>query len=160
MPDRQQQIREELASLDTRRRRLRKELRGYKAERIGTIIRKGRGSRDRYEELKAQRGYTNPSSYVRRDGSEVLKGEDWKRRKCDLAERSEWRCEYEEPMPDQPRIILRCARRATIPAHVIPRHPKRDDRMENLKHYCKEHDRLTEKQGWRRTRFGERRTQP
>jgi len=35
-------------------------------------------------ELKEQRGYTNPKSFVRNDGSEVLKGEDWKRRKMEL----------------------------------------------------------------------------
>lgn len=139
MNDRQQQIREELARLDTRRRRLRKELRGYKAERIGTVIRKGRGCRDRDEELKARRGYTNPSSYVRRDGSEVLKGEDWKKRVEELRERSGGRCEHQEPTPDNPRITHRCSMPSRDPHHKIKRSVRRDDRLTNLEDLCRPH---------------------
>src|SRR5690349_10812702 len=55
--------------------------------------RKGIGCRDRDEALKAARGYTDPSTVVRRDGSEVLKGKDWERRKEELRNRSKGMCE-------------------------------------------------------------------
>lgn len=112
--------------------------------------------KDRSEELKKARGYTDPKSFVRIDGSEVLHNQDWRNRKMELAERSGGICEYVEgPDPFNP-LTWRCARSATIPAHIEPRYPRRDDRMNNLRHYCYEHDRLTEKQSWRKTRFGEK----
>jgi len=130
----------------------------------------GRGSRDRDKALKAARGYSDRSTFVRHDGSEVLKGEDWRKRKQELRERSGGRCEHlcdegyrhlinMQDINYDPLGQIRCAKAATIPAHIIPRHPKRDDRLSNLKHYCFEHDRLTEKQSWRRTRFGEKRAE-
>jgi hypothetical protein len=121
------------------------------------VKRKGRGAWDRSEALKAKRGYTNPSSFVRVDGTEVLKGIDWTNRKAELRERSGGRCEYMIPdfAPEEGFLDQRCFKSATITAHVEPRHPRRNDEMKNLKHYCFEHDKLTEKQGWRRTRFGE-----
>lgn len=99
-------------------------------------------------QLKAERGYTDPRSYVRNDGSEVLYGSDWKQRKQELEERSGGRCEY---IVD----LHRCVLDGAIPAHIIPRYPKRDDQLSNIKLYCFEHDRQTEQQAWRKTRFGE-----
>lgn len=113
---------------------------------------KGRGCRvsDRDEAAKVRLGYTDPRSYVRRDGSEVLYGEDWKQRKEELWKRADGRCEYVCPHS-------RCGSMAVIPAHYPrPRHPRRDDRLTNLKAYCETHDKLMEPQAWRKTRFGER----
>lgn len=83
------------------------------------------------------------------DGREVMGKLDWKIRKQELAKRSGGICEFVNEDG------FRCIEAATIPSHIIPRHPVRDDRLSNLKHQCFEHDRLTEKQSWRRTRFGE-----
>lgn len=140
-----QQLRQEITAN-------RKLLRERKRKKIGLSASKGRGCRvsDRDEAAKKRLGYVRPDSFVRRDGSEVLKGIDWTIRKQELRARSDGQCEYHD-------IWSRCCKAATITAHVNPRHPKRDDRMSNLKHYCYEHDRLTEKQSWRRTRFGEAR---
>jgi hypothetical protein len=96
------------------------------------------------------RNFKNPKSYVAPDGREVLRGEDWKDRKLELWERCSGRCEFHYMDGN------RCSQEGQIPAHVIPRHPKRDDRLSNLMCYCIPHDRLTEKQSWRRTRWGEK----
>ncbi|HET7210032.1 MAG TPA: hypothetical protein VFI95_25895 [Terriglobales bacterium] len=107
-------------------------------------------------ELKRQRGYTDPKSFVRLDGSEVLHKADWKRRKEELWERAGGRCEYEQPWKVWPwggPAMERCTAEGWIPAHIEPRHPRRDDRMSNLKLYCFTHDRLTEKKAWRKPRW-------
>ena len=54
--------------------------------------------------------------------------------------------------------MKRCTAEGVIPAHIEPRHPKRDDRLGNLKCYCFEHDRITEKQNWRRVRWSSKET--
>jgi hypothetical protein len=95
------------------------------------------------------RHFTNKKSYVAKDGREVLLGRDWMWRKGELWERAGGRCEYATNFSLS---HSRCPREGQIPAHIEPRHPKRDDRMSNLKLYCIEHDRLTEKQSWRRIR--------
>jgi len=97
------------------------------------------GSRDRDEELKQKRGYTNPSTYVRRDGSEKLVGEDWKKRKEELRERSGDRCEREFTLPDNPRVMLRCVNDANDAHHKIRRSLRRDDRLSNLEDLCRPH---------------------
>jgi hypothetical protein len=89
------------------------------------------GIMNKSPELKAQRGYTEAGSFVRPDGSEVLKGKDWQRRKVQLRHRSGGQCEYEL------RPGIRCQDDAADPCHVIPRHPTRDDRLTNLKHGCR-----------------------
>ena len=110
------------------------------------------------DKLRHERGYVHPKTFVRNDGSEVLHGEEWKQRKDELAQRSGGRCEFEAPWKVWPwgaRPLERCTAEAKIPAHIIPRYPRRDDRLTNLMHYCLTHDRMTEKQSWRRLRFGE-----
>lgn len=103
--------------------------------------------------LKAERGY-HGKSYVREDGSEVLLDKrDWDLRKRELWKRADGRCEYINEIEGCQR--RRCLHEGVIPAHIIPRHPVRDDRLSNLKLYCFRHDRLTEKQSWRRPRWGE-----
>jgi len=81
-------------------------------------------------ELKEQRGYTNPKSFVRNDGSEVLKGEDWKRRKMELSKRSAGMCERSvvigRPHDDS------CYGRGQEPHHIKKRSQGRDDRLSNL----------------------------
>jgi len=101
--------------------------------------RKGIGCRDRDEALKAQRGYTDPSTYVRRDGSEKLVGEDWRRRVEELRERSGGRCEKRFFLPDSPRVLLRCSREARDPHHRVKRSTRRDDRLSNLEALCAAH---------------------
>ena len=83
-------------------------------------------------ELKAQRGYKHPKSFVRPDGTEVLKGEDWKRRKHELWLRCGGQCEYEL------RPGIRCQNDCDDPCHIEPRHPKRNDELSNLKGGCRD----------------------
>ena len=98
------------------------------------------------------RNFQHPKSYVTKDGRDILHGEDWINRKRELWRRCKTRCEY---IYESGR---RCVAMGQIPAHIIPRKDitQRDDRMSNLMCYCVEHDRETEGQNWRRTRFGER----
>lgn len=110
-------------------------------------------------ELKAQRGYTDEKSFVRPDGSEVLHGADWKRRKRELRHRSGGQCEYEL------RPGVRCINDAVDPCHVEPRHPIRDDRLSNLLAGCRichdKHDKAVAKRQlqWRKP-HGDRPSQP
>ena len=86
----------------------------------------------RDEVAKAERGYKEPGSIVRPDGSEILVGKDWAKRKFELWTRANGRCE---------RLLsdgTRCRNEAHDPHH----HPKarskgRDDRMENLIALCR-----------------------
>jgi len=140
-----------------RLRYLRKQLRkskGLPAKKKGLGCRIG----DRDLVAMALRDFKDPSSYIRRsDGGEVLHGQDWRDRKVELRDRAGGRCEYEAPWKIWPLggpALERCVRDGMVPAHIEPRHPRRDDRMSNLKLYCFEHDRLTEKQNWRRIRSG------
>jgi hypothetical protein len=96
-------------------------------------------------ELKAERGYTCPKSFVRPDGSEVLFEEDWEVRKGELWERAKGQCEYWTTV--EPYYLFRCDETSGDPCHdPIPRHPRRDDRLSNLKFYCRHHHNLTEPQ--------------
>jgi hypothetical protein len=117
-------------------RSLRKQARKEAAGRLGHAKRHGVGSRDRDEELKAKRGYTDPSTYVRRDGSEKLVGEDWKKRVLELRQRSGGICEARTIYQDD---NYRCQAPATDPHHVIRRSVRRDDRLSNLRHLCRFH---------------------
>lgn len=136
---------------ETELRRLRK----LRRKERGFTPRQGRGCRAdlRDDEEKARRGYTDPRSYVRRDGSEVLKGEDWQRRVAELAERSGGRCEEEIVRADNPRMPLWCINVARDPHHKIKRSLYRDDRLTNLAHLCGWHH--DEKDG-RKPRFSAR----
>jgi HNH endonuclease len=93
--------------------------------------------RQRDEQLKVERGYTDPKSYVRPDGSETLYGEDWKRRVQELRERSGGRCERVTWWGEW----LRCQSEAADPDHIIKRSKRRDDRMSNLQALCAVHHR-------------------
>ena len=97
--------------------------------------------------------FFEPGSYIALDGRHVLKGLDWKERKGELFKRSGGRCEYINSDGE------RCRSEAAIPSHIIPRHPKRDDRLSNLAHQCIFHDQLTEAQSWRKPRWGEGKTE-
>ena len=101
--------------------------------------RKGRGCRvsNRDDAEKQKRGYTDPRSYVRLDGSEVLYGNDWILRKQQLGERSGGRCE----------LIIggRCRAIADDAHHIIPRSQYRDDSLEALLHVCRWHHQHTDK---------------
>jgi hypothetical protein len=97
--------------------------------------------------------FEDERSYVAKDGRHVLRGYDWDERKRELFKRSGGRCEFTyntgAEFPDEE---PRCSAEGAIPAHIIPRHPLRDDRLSNLKHYCVAHDKQMEKQAWRRIR--------
>jgi hypothetical protein len=82
------------------------------------------------EITKRQRGYADPNSVVRFDGSEILVGKDWKKRKEELARRCGGQCEWKDAKGQ------RCRSAARDPHHVIPRSKRRDDRLENLLGLC------------------------
>jgi hypothetical protein len=94
--------------------------------------------------------FEDDRSYIAKDGRHILRGYDWDERKRELLKRSGGRCEY--ILSFSGTGPARCTAEGAIPSHVIPRYPLRDDRLSNLKHYCLAHDRLTEKQNWRRIR--------
>lgn len=118
----------------------------------------------------AAKQYLDPRSYTAKDGRELLLGignADWIKRKKELWERAGGTCEYwfaeagvktVSSKPSSRFKVRRCWKEGTIPAHIIPRKDitQRDDRMSNLKLYCEEHDKLMEKQSWRKPRFGEK----
>lgn len=116
--------------------------------------------RDRQATEKRQ--FLDRRSYIARDGRELMLGIgnlDWIRRKEELWARAGGKCEYIVPEIRCSRnevlaLAKRCAEEGTIPAHIIPRKDitQRDDRLSNLKLYCFEHDRLMERQAWRRVR--------
>jgi hypothetical protein len=87
---------------------------------------------NRDDTLKAQRGYTG-KSYVRLDGSEVLYGADWERRKLELWERAGGQCEQKTSFRH------RCKSPADDPHHIKQRSKGRDDRIENLLALCRFH---------------------
>jgi len=85
----------------------------------------------RDEVEKQKRGYRDKSSIVRPDGSEILVGKDWLKRKAELWARAGGRCE---------RILSdgrRCRNEAHDPHHMTPRSKGRDDRMTNLIALCR-----------------------
>ena len=82
-------------------------------------------------------GYMDPKSFVRNDGSEVLFGEDWTRRKKELWVRCQGRCEYLIPLPGGG--VERCRRMADDPHHTVPRSKGRDDRLSKLQALCRHH---------------------
>lgn len=84
-------------------------------------------------DLKAARGYKEATSYVREDGSEVLKGKDWMKRKRELWARCGGRCEFAIGRN------LRCQSEAHDPHHKIERSEHRDDRLSNLIALCRMH---------------------
>lgn len=87
--------------------------------------------------LTELKSFADPRSYVRRDGSEVLYGDDWKARVAELDDRSGGRCEYNAFRDEE----MRCARQAADPDHIVKRSKHRDDRMSNLQALCVFHHR-------------------
>jgi hypothetical protein len=132
-----QQIRE----LESKLRQARKAEKKRKRARLGLPAkRKGMGCRDRDEALKAERGYTDPSTYVRKDGSEKLVGADWIKRKSELAMRSLGQCEWWDFKCSENQVgPMRCSSAATEPHHIIKRSVRRDDRLSNLQGLCHFH---------------------
>lgn len=95
---------------------------------------------DRAKTLAQQ--YLDPKSFMRSDGSEVLKGEDWVARKRELWERCGGQCEHMGDYFDigtEKFEKLRCPMQADDPHHVIRRSVKRDDRLSNLLALCRWH---------------------
>lgn len=86
--------------------------------------------------------YLDPASFMRAAGSEVLYGEDWKRRKVELRERCNGKCEYYR---DSTGLFEQCQVEAADPHHVIPRSKGRDDRLSNLQALCRFHHDLLDK---------------
>ena len=80
--------------------------------------------------------FQDPRSYVRRDGSEVRYGDDWKSRVAELDDRSGGRCEY-NPFPGDEE--MRCARQAADPDHIVKRSKHRNDLLSNLQALCRYH---------------------
>lgn len=121
------------------------------------VKREGRGCAGylRDSAAKERLGYKNPSSFVRLDGSEVLKGEDWRKRVEELRQRSGGRCEH---IGKHSNIGMQFKRRCVVPArdphHKIKRSRRRDDRLSNLEHLCGFHHDLEDE---RKTRFTVRR---
>ena len=81
-------------------------------------------------QLKAERSYTDPDSFVRDNGSEVLKGDDWRERKLELHRRSQGRCERFTVLHKAHDAF--CYGEGGEPHHIVPRWPTRDDRLSNL----------------------------
>jgi hypothetical protein len=126
-------LREQIAETASKLRRLRKRARAENRQQQGLgPKRKGKGLRvsDRDEAEKVRRGYTNPGSYVRRDGSEVLKGNDWKQRVWQLKTRSGGNCERFSILGKG--HVSECSMTGIHPHHIIKRSTRRDDRLSNL----------------------------
>lgn len=95
------------------------------------------GLMNKSPERKAELGYTDAKSFVRPTGEEVLFGEDWRRRKMELQERSAGLCERWSIL-HKPHVVL-CRTEGEEPHHIIPRRDGRDDRLKNLanlSHFC------------------------
>lgn len=128
------------------------------------VKRKGRGCAGylRDSAAKERLKYTNPDSFVRRDGSEVLKGEDWDKRKEELAQRSGGICEcpvivgggVRQLTPGVVGTRSRCFNPARDPHHKIRRSRGRDDRLSNLEHLCGFHHDLLDPRKPKWTRRG------
>lgn len=88
-------------------------------------------------ELKKQRGYIEPGSFVRLDGSEKLIGRDWQKRKHELIRRAVGSCELFAVLGKEHHAY--CNGLGEEPHHIIPRSKHRDDRLQNLlylSHWC------------------------
>lgn len=112
------------------------------------------------EALKRERGYKDRKSFVRNDGTEVLHGKDWTRRKKELWERAKGQCEAKLELTlncNEQRVMessKRCVNPGDDPHHIVPRWPKRDDRLDNLLLLCRYHHSLLDrrKPQWRASR--------
>jgi hypothetical protein len=96
-------------------------------------------------------GFTDPNSYVTKDGRHVLKGEDWTRRVWEVFERDGRMCHWKVER-DGKEII--CGEPAAHPHHVIRRSIRHDSRMENLIAICEKHHKEAHPE--KQTRFTKR----
>ena len=103
----------------------------------------------RDEQEKKLRGYKDKRSRVAMDGSERLYGADWKKRKQELWDRENGRCQGVLTFAGE--SVARCTAQGDDPHHVIERSEHRDDRLENLALLCRDcHDKLDwKKLHWR-----------
>ena len=92
----------------------------------------------RDEDLKKARGYKDPKSVVFADGREILKNEDWRKRKRELWHRCGGQCEYRYANGS------RCREDCHDPHHIIPRSKGRTDELRNLLGICREHHKLVD----------------
>ena len=108
--------------------------------------------------LKAERGYTDPRSYVRNDGSEVLYGHDWTARKREIWERGNGKCEKIVGNTCNTRGIFtteRCRSEMHDPHHIVKRSKYRDDRASNLIGLCRLHHSLLDERKPRWSKRGQ-----
>jgi hypothetical protein len=111
-------------------------------------------------QLKQERGYVDPKTKVFADGREILKGKDWKKRKLEIWNRGQGRCEKiieigRERLPDRTtrKDYYRCANEMHDPRHKVTRSKLRDDRAENLIGLCRFHHDLED---YRKVRWSKR----
>ena len=102
------------------------------------------------EQAKRERGYTDKRSKVRPDGSEILYGKDWMKRKVELWDRCQSQCEH---TGFDMFMTFRCRSIATDPHHIKPRSKGRDDRLSNLKALCRMHHELLD---WKKTKWSKK----
>jgi len=85
-------------------------------------------------QAKQERGYISKNTVVYATGREILAGPDWKKRKQELWDRAQGRCEYITSDGE------RCRSEGHDPDHIIPRSRGRhDDRIANLQLLCRLH---------------------
>lgn len=90
-------------------------------------------------DAKLRLGYVEQDSVVWADGREKLVGRDWKKRKKELWDRADGRCEFVQ-------VRNRCIAEGDDPDHYPnKRWPLRDDRLSNLRLLCRRHHRMTDR---------------
>ena len=90
-------------------------------------------------EAKKRLGYTDKRTKVFYDGREILWGIDWQKRREELWERCDGRCEYRYADGQQ------CREGCSDPHHSPrKRWPVRDDRLSNLVGLCRPHHQLVD----------------
>ena len=102
---------------------------------------------NRDPEEKRRRGYSDPKSFVRIDGSEVLHGWDWTTRKEELFKRCKGKCEWivDAGLDGAVIMVYACGKDIADPHHIKPRSKGRDDRLSNLQALCRYHHDLLDK---------------
>ena len=100
-------------------------------------------------QLKKERGYTDPKTKVWPDGREKLVGRDWLKRKKEIWDRGQGRCEkivstkldarWEGLKRITTTLHERCANEMHDPHHIVKRSELRDDRAANLIGLCRQH---------------------
>lgn len=99
-----------------------------------------------------RRGYSGKSK-VRFDGTEILVGKDWTKRKQELWNRAGGRCEKRVFRAHGLEHFERCRSEGHHPHHIIHRSKQRNDDLKNLVLLCSLHHSLEHKA--RNPRWGE-----